>query len=423
MKKRSIFSKDLINKLWDSYINFIQDRTRSERIDRSRSEIWKDKFFTEIAKFVLPIGLITLTAAVAIEYADGHYKTVLVDVISFIAIVIVIITKKLKIQAKKIFGMAILVAFSLMKISTLYSLTLGTMYLLVFSIIATLLFNKRAAYLSVLINAVICIAFTIGQMEGFPMHKVNISNSDMSSRWALFTLNIIFVNLVIVVVILSITDGFEKAMEKAERLASKLRQEVSEKAIKEKLLQESSTHYRSLFFFNPFPILIYDPVSLRVINVNKAAIQLYGYSKQEFLEININLVANCTEAEFRDKLNNGNAHQVDSHSTKDGAKIMADIHVNSIKLDGRSVRVAIIRDITAETSYMATIARKNKKMREIAYMQSHVIRNPLSQIMGITELLQDGVMDDDDFQKLLSYLINSAKELDLVVTDVIRQTE
>lgn len=410
-------------RLWNSYSNVINARTSSEKTSRSIGEIWKDRFFTEIVKFVLPTGSITLTASVIVEYRNNNHLTAVADILAFMSIILVVLNKKISIRFKKIFGMCILVAFSIMKITTLYSLMLGTIYLLVFSILATLLFSKRIAYLSVAINALICTGFTVAQMEGFPMHKLNILNSDISNRWTLFTLNIIFVNLLIVSVILYITNGFEKTIEKSEKLSAKLQLEIKEKIARQKLLQESTTHYKSLFFFNPFPILIYDPASLQLLNINKAAINRYGYPKLEFLKMKINVLANCDENEFKGRLQDDYAHQMDTHYDKNGGKIMADIHVSSIKLNGRWVRIAIVRDITAETDYIATIARKRKKMREIAYMQSHIIRNPLSQILGITQLIKAGPMENTDFEQSIKYLIISAEKLDVVVTDIIKQTE
>lgn len=419
---RNSFNNKLA-KLWDSYSNLINDRTRSEKIPLGRSEIWKDKFFTEIVKLILPTGSITLVASLIIEFRDHNHLTAFADIIAFVLIIIVVLSKKISIEWKKLFGLSILVAFSIMKITTLSSLMLGTIYLLTFSVFATLLFNKKVAYLSVLINALICIGFTMAQMKGFPMHKLNMLNSDISNRWMLFTLNIVFVNLLIVSVILHIINGFEKTIEESEKLSSKLQEEIKEKVAHELLLQESATHYKSLFYFNPFPILIYDPSNLQLLNVNKAAIDRYKYPRSEFLNMKINILASCDENEFKSKLQDDHAHQMDTHYDKNGGKIMADIHVSNIKLNGKWVRVAIVRDITAETEYIATIARKRKKMREIAYMQAHVLRNPLSQILGITQLIKAGSMEATDLEKSISYLITSAEKLDVVVSDIIKQTE
>ena len=62
-------------------------------------------------------------------------------------------------------------------------------------------------------------------------------------------------------------------------------------------------------------------------------------------------------------------------------------------------------------------------MKEIAHLQSHVIRNPLSRIMGIIELLQSDPVAAEELDQLLSYLMLSAQELDTVVASIVKRTE
>ncbi len=42
--------------------------------------------------------------------------------------------------------------------------------------------------------------------------------------------------------------------------------------------------YRFLFEVHPIPMMIYDVVTLRFIDVNAAALREYGYTRDEFLE-------------------------------------------------------------------------------------------------------------------------------------------
>lgn len=49
----------------------------------------------------------------------------------------------------------------------------------------------------------------------------------------------------------------------------------------------SEEKYRSLFDFNPNSIIIWDPATLQVLEVNNKAAQEYGYSKEEFLSMTV----------------------------------------------------------------------------------------------------------------------------------------
>ncbi|WP_139112932.1 PAS domain S-box protein [Mucilaginibacter sp. PPCGB 2223] len=60
---------------------------------------------------------------------------------------------------------------------------------------------------------------------------------------------------------------------------------------------------------------------------------------------------------------------------------------------------------------------QNEKLKEISWMQSHVIRAPLSRIMGLLTLLQDGDAHEKDLT--LTFLVQSANELDDVIRNIV----
>ena len=65
----------------------------------------------------------------------------------------------------------------------------------------------------------------------------------------------------------------------------------------------------------------------------------------------------------------------------------------------------------------------DKKMREIAWQQSHVVRAPLARILGLVQLLQDGVKRNEveDFD-LYNYIVQSANELDTIIRKISETT-
>ena len=72
--------------------------------------------------------------------------------------------------------------------------------------------------------------------------------------------------------------------------------------------------------------------------------------------------------------------------------------------------------------YINTIEDQNKKLREIAWIQSHVVRAPLSRMMTLIELIKSNSFDDSDNEELLNNVLISAVELDNVIRDISNKT-
>lgn len=85
--------------------------------------------------------------------------------------------------------------------------------------------------------------------------------------------------------------------------------------------------------------------------------------------------------------------------------------------------IGAIRDITERLNYITAIEKQNKKLLEIAWMQSHVVRAPLSRIMGLTELIKGEPKDDNEKKELLELLLTSANELDDIIRGISEKTE
>ena len=61
-----------------------------------------------------------------------------------------------------------------------------------------------------------------------------------------------------------------------------LEKEVTERRIAENALRDSEVRYRLLFDSNPHPMWVYDAENLAFLAVDQAAIDRYGYSREEF---------------------------------------------------------------------------------------------------------------------------------------------
>lgn len=68
------------------------------------------------------------------------------------------------------------------------------------------------------------------------------------------------------------------------------------------------------------------------------------------------------------------------------------------------------------------IEEQNHKLREIAWVQSHRVRTPLSRILGLIGLLEEDMLKKED-QELLSMVRKSCEELDIIIHDIVDKTQ
>lgn len=80
------------------------------------------------------------------------------------------------------------------------------------------------------------------------------------------------------------------------------------------------------------------------------------------------------------------------------------------------------KDITERLHYIKAIEEQNENLREISWLQSHVIRAPLARIMGLIQLVTDPDQDVAEKQNTLNYLLTSAHELDEVIRTITDKT-
>jgi len=199
----------------------------------------------------------------------------------------------------------------------------------------------------------------------------------------------------------------------------------AEEKIEEANLQvrESEKRYNELFHLSPLPMWVFDWETLRFLDVNNAAIQHYGYSFDEFLSMNIKDIRPPEEI---DKLNESLAKNnnqaiyrgIFNHKKKNGEIIKVDIRSSIVDFKGKSAKVIIASDVTERLKYIHTIEEQNEKFREIAWIQSHIVRAPLARIMGFLPLIKGKLIEEHELEKVLEYISLSAHELDEIIRDI-----
>jgi PAS domain S-box-containing protein len=195
-------------------------------------------------------------------------------------------------------------------------------------------------------------------------------------------------------------------------------------------LEESEKRYSDLFHLSPLPMWVYDIKTSAILDVNNSAVQHYGYSHDEFLTMAIEEIivddktlVHETSIENTCEVRYAFPRGYIYHRTKNRELILVDTCTNLVMFNGKQANLVLVNDITEKVKYIEAIENQNKQLREIAWIQSHVVRAPLARMMGIINVLQGTEVSSEEQKKLIGYFIESGSELDEIIKDITQKTK
>jgi PAS domain S-box-containing protein len=134
-------------------------------------------------------------------------------------------------------------------------------------------------------------------------------------------------------------------------------------------LQVKAENYKLLFENNPMPMWIISNVSHCIMDVNNAALDHYGYSKNEFLQLSIDDIwseeHNNKHQEYIKSTSKQKKYGVCRHVKKNGTQISVDIIADDIIYDGEQARIILANDITEKLKVEAELVQHRLLQQEI----------------------------------------------------------
>ncbi|MBA4136078.1 MAG: hypothetical protein C0518_02030 [Opitutus sp.] len=141
------------------------------------------------------------------------------------------------------------------------------------------------------------------------------------------------------------------------------------KELEAKLLEQAA-RYQTLFEQNPHPMWIYETESYRILAVNDFAVQKYGYTQEEFLGMTILDLRPPEDVPRLLSSLDRPAPPVQTtgpwrHRKANGEIILVEIMSHQITWLGRTARMVVAHDITAQQRAVHVIEESEQKFRAI----------------------------------------------------------
>ncbi len=182
----------------------------------------------------------------------------------------------------------------------------------------------------------------------------------------------------------------------------------------ENILMHRGTMFDILIQRNPEPIFVYDKENLKFLEVNDAAIRLYGYSHEEFLQMDLTDLYAPEDIQtlldsFGDEASESRFSKPFRHRKKDGSNVLVEISKTSFRFNDREAHFNIVKDITdsvekeKQNQMLRTISNESDLMVFSTDSSGFVtfINNNVTENLGYSndEVLQSSftslVTDDD----------------------------
>ena len=146
--------------------------------------------------------------------------------------------------------------------------------------------------------------------------------------------------------------------------------DVTEQKLAGQKLSESEARYRQLFELESDAVILLDCETHRFVDVNQSAQKLYGYSREELLQMTVEQVSAEPD---KTRVTAGSAIRfvpLRWHRKKSGERIAVEINSNRIMDQGRQLELATIRDITTRHQVMEMLKETTEQLLEAQQVAS-----------------------------------------------------
>jgi len=189
---------------------------------------------------------------------------------------------------------------------------------------------------------------------------------------------------------LSLQYDINKDRSKLQNYSSHLEDVVQDRT---KELRKSQVILQTLYDNANDGIVTMDVNGL-IINVNEKAMEMYGFSKEQMLGLNISLLEmeknkNLWEERMQRLIEGESLIFETEHYRKDGSTIVVEVSAKAIRVGGDTFIQSILRDITEKKRLRSQLlhAQKMESIGTLAGGMAHDFNNILSAILGFTDII------------------------------------
>ena len=202
----------------------------------------------------------------------------------------------------------------------------------------------------------------------------------------------------------------------------------------EHALREREQTFHLMFSSAPVPMMLLDVKHQRYVEVNDAAIHLFGYSREAFLEMSAETIRSPDElprykAMMRTPVPESGRRGLWRYVKADGGQVLVDVGVHPFRFQGRSMAIIVTVDVTEQKRIEEQIRRArdaaeavSRAKSDLLANMSHELRTPLNAIIGFSQIMREelfGPLGGARYTGYVGDILESAQHLLAVINDIL----
>jgi PAS domain S-box-containing protein len=206
--------------------------------------------------------------------------------------------------------------------------------------------------------------------------------------------------------------------------------DVSAQEILKQKLEESERRYKTIFHESSSIMMLVDPFSGTVVDVNSAALKFYGYSKEEIVGMNMNDINILSREDLEKTINlatkKKKTHFLFKHRLASGEIRDVEVYSGAIGANGQTLLHSVIHDVTESREAMGEVNRLSMAVEQspvaiaITNIKGDIIYcNPKhceltgysnDELMGANpKILKSGKFSQSDYKSLWGKILSGEK--------------
>lgn len=211
-------------------------------------------------------------------------------------------------------------------------------------------------------------------------------------------------------------------------------QDITVRKRSEEIVTASEEKYRQIFYKNPYPTWIFDLDTLRIVEVNDAALEKYGFDKSEFYQLTVRDLHPEGEVElFLDSIRHPapmDERRLWHHRKKSGVLIIVEITSHRIDYFGKLCIQVIVNDVTERIRLEKELALqqrlKQQQITEVVlgaqererFELGQELHDNINQILATSKLYLDVAIEEREPR--IELLAKSRNNISMAIEEIRR---